>query len=139
MAAIERLDPAVRRDVNVFGAVGDDQKRELLATSRVLAIPSLREGFPNVVSEALASGLPVATTTSPLNGTARVVVKYGIGTTGSETPEGLAGAIADALARFGELSARSTATAAGLDWKILARQLHERFEQECAVRGARRA
>jgi glycosyltransferase involved in cell wall biosynthesis len=137
MAAIERLDPEVRGDVTLFGMVGDDRKRELLATSRVLAVPSMREGFPNVVSEALAAGLPVATTTSPHNGTAKVVVKYGIGTTGSDTPEGFASAIGDALARFGELSARSVAAAAGLDWGILARQLHERFEQ-CA-QGAGRA
>lgn len=137
MAAIDRLDPGIRGDVTMFGMVGEVQKRELLATSRVLAVPSLREGFPNVVAEALAAGLPVATTTSPLNGTAKVVVKYGVGTTGNDTPDGLARAIADALARFGELSARSTAAAAGLDWGILARQLHERFEQ-CA-QGAGRA
>jgi glycosyltransferase involved in cell wall biosynthesis len=139
IAAIDRLAPELRKDVTLYGTVDDVRKRELLATSRVLAVPSLREGFPNVVSEAAAAGLPVATTTSPDNGTSRVVVKYGIGTTGSATPGGLADALSRALGQFEELSARCTAAAAGLDWPILARQLHEMLEKECAVRGAGRA
>jgi glycosyltransferase involved in cell wall biosynthesis len=138
LSAIDRLDPEVREDITLLGTVDDTRKRGLLATSRVLAVPSLREGFPNVVSEAAAAGLPVATTTAPLNGTSRVVAKYGIGTTGSASPDGLADAIKRALGQFDELSAQCTATAATLDWPILARQLHEMLENECAVERAGR-
>jgi glycosyltransferase involved in cell wall biosynthesis len=139
VAAIDRLDPAIRGDVALLGTVDDARKRELLATSRVLAVPSLREGFPNVVSEAAAAGLPVATTTAPRNGTSSVVARYGIGTTGSASPDGLADALKRALAQFDEFSARCTAAAEGLDWGILARQLHDTLEKQCVMRGAARA
>lgn len=138
-AAVGRLAPAWRDDVTLHGTVDDAVKRRLLATSRVLAVPSLREGFPNVVTEAAASGLPVATTTSPLNGTSRVVVKYDIGTTGPATPDGLADAISRALDGFDDLSVRCRQVALDLDWDILARQLHDTLEAKCVERGGARA
>ena len=92
-----------------------------------------------MVSEALASGLPVATTTARLNGTAKVVAKYGVGTVGAATPDGMAEAIAGALVEFDRLSALCSAVAAGLDWRILSQQLHEMLEQACVEPRIQRA
>jgi glycosyltransferase involved in cell wall biosynthesis len=139
VAAVERLEPEYRSDVTFLGTVDDAGKRELLATSKVLAVPSLREGFPNVVTEAAASGLPVATTTSPQNGTAHVVGKYGIGTIGAATPDGFADALSGALDRFDELSERCRQIAVDLDWSVLAQQLHDTLEAACVGHGATRA
>jgi glycosyltransferase involved in cell wall biosynthesis len=41
--------------------VSDERKYELLARTRLLMMTSQREGFPRVVAEAMASGVPVVT------------------------------------------------------------------------------
>lgn len=125
---IAGLEPDVRARVELLGRVDDERKRALLASSRVLAISSSREGFPNVVAEAAASGLPIATVSSPLNGTAVVVERYGIGTVGEPTPSGLADAIERAVASSDELREKCTAAALELDWNTLSIQLHDMLE-----------
>jgi glycosyltransferase involved in cell wall biosynthesis len=49
----------ISRLVSWRGFVSESEKRELLATSRVLVAPSYEEGWGIAVAEALASGLPV--------------------------------------------------------------------------------
>ncbi|MEO8027960.1 MAG: glycosyltransferase family 1 protein [Bryobacteraceae bacterium] len=59
MAAIE-ASPR-REDIRVFGYVTDSKLAELYDEARVLAFPSLDEGFGIPVIEAMAHGLPVLT------------------------------------------------------------------------------
>jgi teichuronic acid biosynthesis glycosyltransferase TuaC len=52
----------VRERVRFAGAQPHDRVALWMGASDVFCLPSLREGWPNVVTEALASGLPVAGT-----------------------------------------------------------------------------
>lgn len=58
-AAIERLPARERRRVVLPGGVSDATKRSLLERARVLAYPSIYEGFGFPVLEAMAAGVPV--------------------------------------------------------------------------------
>ena len=116
-AALAQLDPDARAQVHVLGTVLDEDKIELLASSSVLVVPSRREGFPNVVVEAMISGLPIATIESADNGTSHVLRRYGVGTVGAATPGGLAGAIEDTLAHPDRFVIDPDKVAAELDWE----------------------
>lgn len=59
--------------VVLHGRVTDEEKVELLASASILALPSLREGFPVVVSEACTVGTPTLTIRSADNGTEYIV------------------------------------------------------------------
>lgn len=122
---LTKLTPGIRESVDLLGEVPEQKKIDLLATSRLLLIPSLREGFPNVVAEAMASGLPVATVSSPENGTAHVVRLYEIGTVGEPNPESFALAISRALETADDYSSRCIAAAREIDWPVLAAQLYK--------------
>lgn len=114
----------VAEAIEVLGEVAEDRKVELLASSRALLLPSLREGFPNVVAEAMASGLPTVTVDSPENGTAPVVRRYGSGTVGSADPAGFASAINEALGSWDAIHARCVVGAAELDWETIVDELY---------------
>jgi glycosyltransferase involved in cell wall biosynthesis len=122
-AGLMALPVDVRGRVELLGRVDEERKLELLASSRALLLPSLREGFPNVVAEAMASGLPIATVSSPLNGAARVVERYRVGAVGAPTPEGFASAVMTVISGGAALSHRCVDAAAELDWSVLAREL----------------
>jgi glycosyltransferase involved in cell wall biosynthesis len=126
-ASLANLEPSVAAAVEVLGEVSDEQKRQLLSTSRLLVIPSLREGFPNVVVEALASGTPTVTVSSPENGTAHVVRLYGIGVVEAPDSAGVADGIARALEEWPTLHDACTSAAPQFDWSVLSLQLRERL------------
>jgi starch synthase (maltosyl-transferring) len=91
----ERLEKSLRDD-NLTGAVelsGWRDKTEVeLARGRLLVLASHEEGMPNVVLEAMASGMPVVATA--VGGTVEVI---GPGTTGVLVPPRSPEALADAL------------------------------------------
>ncbi|HEY2428160.1 MAG TPA: glycosyltransferase family 4 protein [Acidimicrobiales bacterium] len=126
--ALGDLPEGARRQVEVLGKVSDDEKVRLLATAEALVVSSKREGFPVVVAEAMASGLPVATVDRPDNGTAHVVARYGVGASGPPDPSGLADAIEAVLARWDECSQRGRAAAPELHWDRIVDQWIVRAE-----------
>lgn len=62
--AVATLPPEVRGSVRLLGAVDDPTRRALLAAARVLAYPSIDEGFGFPVLEAMAAGVPVVASTA---------------------------------------------------------------------------
>jgi glycosyltransferase involved in cell wall biosynthesis len=67
------------KEVEVVGKVSEERKLELLKKAYLLAIPSFREGFPNIVAEAIASCTPILTVKTPLNNLYRFVKRHKIG------------------------------------------------------------
>ncbi len=75
---VERLkrmieDRQLAQHAKVLGWVDGKEKLELLHTSRILLLPSYTEGVPNVLLEAMASGLPAIT--CPVGGIPSVFIE----------------------------------------------------------------
>ncbi len=79
--------------VTVHGALKADRLPEFYAAADIFCLPSLEEGFPLVLLQAMASGLPVVTT--PEAGAADIMTD---GREGAIVPSGGVGALTDALA-----------------------------------------
>jgi len=101
----------------------DKTKIEILARSEILVIPSRREGFPRVVAEAMASGLPTVTVDFPENGTKTVVLQYGIGKVAKPDARELATTVAAVLQDWRTYSEKALEHSKELDWKILVQKL----------------
>jgi glycosyltransferase involved in cell wall biosynthesis len=110
-------------NIHFLGFVDEDTKIRLLASSEALVIPSRREGFPRVVAEGMASGLPIATVDFPDNGTKTVVRDYGIGIVAEPTAKALSVAVADVLRDWSVYSENCLKHSSELDWKILVQKL----------------
>jgi colanic acid/amylovoran biosynthesis glycosyltransferase len=81
--------------VELAGAIGQDAIAEYYDRADILAVPSFAEGLPVVIMEALATGLPVVSTS--IMGIPELVRD---GETGALVPPGDADALADGLARL---------------------------------------
>lgn len=65
--------------IKVLGRVSDKDKIRLFKQSDIFAMPSTREGMPNTILEAIASGLPILTVKSEMNNAALFVEHNKIG------------------------------------------------------------
>lgn len=110
-------------DVRFLGRVSAGQVRFLLGRARALVVPSIYEGMPLVVLEAMAAGVPVVA--SRVSGIPEVV---GDGETGWLVPCEDPAALADALAEA--LSASDAAQTRGAAGR---RRVESRFRPEHAA------
>lgn len=117
-----RRSPVASR-VHVLGSVDEEQKLDLLSRSTVLGMPSRREGFPRVIAEAMASGLPVVTADFPENGARDVVKQYGAGVVCGTTEADFADALLAAEADWDVYSQAGSGGAESLDWSHIAKTL----------------
>lgn len=116
--------------ISLLGLVSEEKKIDLLSKAELLVIPSKREGFPNVVAEAMASGLPVVTSEYPENGTAAVVSYYGCGLVSKPNAISLSETILDALSDWANLSSEALRRSEELDWNSLV----ETFENQIIMK-----
>jgi glycosyltransferase involved in cell wall biosynthesis len=114
---------SVKLDIDLLGFISDETKFNLLATCEVLAMPSKREGFPHVVSEAMCCGLPIVTADYPQNGTKTVVQSFKSGVVTAPDPKSFADGIRGALSNWEAYSSNGRSGSAGLDWNEIAKGL----------------
>lgn len=126
--AYAQRSPLTQR-INVLGRVSEEEKVELLSNAEVLAMPSLREGFPRVIAEAMASGLPVVTDDAPENGAQEVVQEYGVGVVCGTEPEEFAKALMAAERGWSEFSEAGLQGSKSLDWSDVADTLEARVRE----------
>jgi glycosyltransferase involved in cell wall biosynthesis len=106
----------LERDARVRLAGVDPNTPPLYAAMDVVALPTYREGFPNVALETAAMALPIVATNVP--GCVDAVVD---GTTGALVPARDAGALRDALLRYLGDGALRAAHGAAARRRVLAR------------------
>jgi teichuronic acid biosynthesis glycosyltransferase TuaC len=112
--------------VHFFGQIPHDKIHALFQNAGVFCITSLREGNPNVVMEALATGVPVAAT--PVGGVPELIVDAVNGFLAkAHTPESVANAIHRVLEK--EWSPHKIReTVAGRTWEHVADEVQYVFE-----------
>jgi glycosyltransferase involved in cell wall biosynthesis len=122
-----------RSDIRVLGRVSESKKRSLLASSWLHVLPSEREGFPRTIAEAMASGTPTLTVSSPDNGGQTIVDEYQCGLVTEPTPAALASSITTLLthsSHWHELSMAGLRNSDRLDWRALSGQFLAFLEAE---------
>jgi glycosyltransferase involved in cell wall biosynthesis len=104
---------------------------DYLRISDIFVLPSLSEGFPNVILEAMAAGLPIVTTN--FEGSSEIVED---GVNGfivqTKNPKALADSIAEILDDFNvkqSMSARNREAVAKYDWGNIIIHLEKIYDQ----------
>jgi glycosyltransferase involved in cell wall biosynthesis len=124
--------------VRFLGSVHGPEKRILLKSAQVLALPSYSENFGNVVLEAMAIGCPVVIT--PEVGLAGVVRESGAGLVIPGDPQSLAGALQSILRdrtaaqAMGNLGRKVVAEC--FTWEIIAEKMEQAYQKITASTSA---
>lgn len=119
-----RASPIASR-VHVLGSVNEARKIDLLSQSAVLGMPSRREGFPRVIAEAMASGMPTVTADFAENGGKDVVSQFGVGVVCGTEPTDFADGLLAAEAGWEGFSRAGLKGARALDWERIAARLED--------------
>jgi glycosyltransferase involved in cell wall biosynthesis len=110
---------SIEDKVDFLGQVTEKEKIKLLSSSQVLILTSQREGFPRVIAEAMASGLPVVTTDYPENGAKGVVRQYGVGSVTEPSADKVSDGVLQVLQAWDLYSQAGLLASKSLDWEIL--------------------
>lgn len=128
------LEPALRRQITECGLEGRfhllaarPRIEPLLLSASVFCLPSLHEGFPNALAEALGCGRPCVAT--PVSGGVELIED---GVSGRLTPCGDAGALAQAIGGYLDDPARAAEHGARARERVRARYGAESMAQRYA-------
>lgn len=115
--------------VKFLGNISDLFLFSLLKASKVLALPSRREGFGLVVLEANACGLPAVVLDHPMNA-ARLLVRHGYnGFLAPPTARGLAEMLDNAIRSAPSMREACRQFASAYDWDVAVSQLERKLAQ----------
>lgn len=126
---------AIDRHVRFHGRLPATEVPRHLRATRILAMPSQREGFGLAVAEAQAAGVVPVVARSPLSAASDLVHDGVDGLAVESTAEAMADAIASLLGdttRLAEMSAAATLTGAGRDWDDVALRMEGVYRGELA-------
>lgn len=119
----------VEEYVRFRGLVAHNEIHKVYQSADVFILPSLAEGMPNVILEAMASGLPVITTDT--GGTKELIKGNGI-----NIPMRDSKVIADAIINFinnpilkNDMSLKSRKIAESMSWKKVAQDYFEMYKE----------
>lgn len=128
--SIDPLAPATRSKIskayNIFHFGWQSDVRPWYAAANALVFPSHREGFPNVVIEACAMGLPCIVT--DINGSNEIIVE---GHNGTIIPPNDADKLYQAMKKIVELRAHTTATMAANARQSVASRFEQSYVRQC--------
>lgn len=135
---LERLAASLSLGENVCfaGRVQDGQTFGLMKSAKVLALPSIREGFGITVIEAQASGCVPVVARGPHTAAPDLVRDEIDGLVCEPTAESLAAGLALLLrdpARLGSMQSQAGRSAAKWDWDELARDMEDIYSGAAAI------
>jgi glycosyltransferase involved in cell wall biosynthesis len=125
----------IDRHVRFHGRVPASDVPRHLRAARILAMPSVREGYGLAVAEAQAAGVVPVVVRSPFSAASDLVRDGVDGVLVEPTSTALAGAIGDLLAdetRLRELSAAAALTGTERDWERVAARMEHVYRGEVA-------
>jgi L-malate glycosyltransferase len=140
---LERLAASLSLGENVrfTGHVEDGQNVALMKAARVLALPSIREGFGITVLEAQASGCVPVVARGPHTAAPDLVRHDVDGLVCDPTPESLAASLGSLLrdpARLASMRAQAERSARKSDWDVVAGEMEEIYGEAIAAVNGRR-
>jgi glycosyltransferase involved in cell wall biosynthesis len=123
------LSHGLQKNVEFLGFLKDfEEVIGILKSSKLLAFPSLREGFGLVVPEANASGIPVVTVNAPMNASKDLIISGKTGYVSDPTPKDFAQKILLAWENSQKMRKPAIKLAKKYDWDIITKKLERYYK-----------